>query len=97
MCTFTKASPTSRVTADAGQFLLRVMLLRFFSHINLVFMAEVILSFRNTIRVSSSFDPDQARHFVGPGLGPNCLEKQKLPLAEKAFKSYEEILQINFI
>ena len=25
-----------------------------------------IKSFRNTIRVSNSFDPDQARHFVGP-------------------------------
>ena len=30
-------------------------------------------SFRNTIRVSNSLDPDQARHFVGPDLGPNCL------------------------
>ena len=32
-------------------------------------------SFRNTIRVSNSLDPDQARHFVGPDLGPNCLQK----------------------
>ena len=24
--------------------------------------------------MSSSFDPDQARHFVGPDLGPNCLQ-----------------------
>ena len=32
-------------------------------------------SFRNTIRVSNSSDPDQARHFVGPDLGPNCLQK----------------------
>ena len=31
-------------------------------------------SFRNTIRVSDSLDPDQARRFVGPGLGPNCLQ-----------------------
>ena len=30
-------------------------------------------SFRNTIRVSNSFDPHQAQHFVGPDLGPNCL------------------------
>ena len=30
-------------------------------------------SFRNTIRVSSSLDPDQARHFVGPDLVPNSL------------------------
>ena len=25
--------------------------------------------------VSNSLDPDQARHFVGPDLGPNCLQK----------------------
>ena len=31
--------------------------------------------FFNTIRVSNSLDPDQARHFVGPDLGPNCLRK----------------------
>ena len=23
--------------------------------------------------MSNSFDPDQAQHFVGPDLGPNCL------------------------
>ena len=32
-------------------------------------------SFRNNIRVSNSLDPDQARHFVGPDLGPNILHK----------------------
>ena len=32
-------------------------------------------SFRNAIRVSKSLDPDQARCFVGPDLGPNCLQK----------------------
>ena len=30
--------------------------------------------FRNTIRVSNSLDPDQTRRFVGPNLGPNCLQ-----------------------
>ena len=25
--------------------------------------------------VSNSLDPDQPRHFVGPDLGPNCLQK----------------------
>ena len=30
---------------------------------------------RNTIRVSNSLDPDQARHYVGPGLGTNCLQR----------------------
>ena len=33
-----------------------------------------MLDFFNTIRVSNSLDPDQARHFVGPDLGPNCLQ-----------------------
>ena len=32
-------------------------------------------SFRNTIRVSNSLDPDQARHYVGPDLDPNCLQR----------------------
>ena len=31
-------------------------------------------SFRNTISVSISLDPDQAWHFDGPDLGPNCLQ-----------------------
>ena len=34
-----------------------------------------MLEFINTIRVSNSLDPDQARHFVGPDLGPNCLQR----------------------
>ena len=32
-------------------------------------------SFRNNIRVSKSLDSDQARLYVGPDLGPNCLQK----------------------
>ena len=32
-------------------------------------------SFRNTIRVLNSLDQDQAQHFVGPDLGPNCFQK----------------------
>ena len=31
-------------------------------------------SYRNAIIVSNRLDPDQARHFVGPDLGPNCLQ-----------------------
>ena len=41
------------------------------------FFSKLILSknsFANTIRVSNSLDPDQARHFVGLDLGPNCLQ-----------------------
>ena len=32
-------------------------------------------NFPYTIRVSNSLDTDQARHFVGPDLGLNCLQK----------------------
>ena len=32
-------------------------------------------SFRNTLKVSNSLDPVQALCFVGPDLGPNCLQK----------------------
>ena len=31
------------------------------------------VSFRNTIKLSNSLDPDQAQLTVGPDLGPNCL------------------------
>ena len=38
--------------------------------------------------MSNSLDPDQDRHFVGPNLGPNCLQRlpedgKKSPLARK--------------
>ena len=31
--------------------------------------------FRNIIRVSNSLDPDQARRFVGPNLGPSSVQR----------------------
>ena len=34
-------------------------------------------SFGITIRVSNSLDPDQARRFVGPGLGLICLQSRQ--------------------
>ena len=34
-----------------------------------------MLDFFNTIEVSNSLDPDQARHFVGPDLNPICLQR----------------------
>ena len=43
-----------------------------------IFFSKLTLSknsFRNTTRVSNSLDPDQARHFVGRDLGPNCLQR----------------------
>ena len=38
--------------------------------------------------MSNSLDPDQARHFVGPDLGPNCLQKR--PGRPK--KTWDEVL-----
>ena len=32
-------------------------------------------SSRNTVTVSNSWDPDQAQHFVGLDLSPNCLQR----------------------
>ena len=41
-------------------------------------------SFRNTTRVSNNLDPDQARHFVGLDLVPNCCKSyQQTPLGGK--------------
>ena len=42
--------------------------------------------------MSNSLDPDQARHFVGPDLGPNCLQRLSAdntsrPLAGKEFNT----------
>ena len=48
-----------------------------------------INSFRNTIRVTNSLDPDQARHFVGPDLGPSCL--QRLPADDTS------MLRVNYL
>ena len=46
-----------------------------------------IISLRNTIiRVSNSLDPDQARHFVGPDLDPNCLQKLSADDSKQIFK-----------
>ena len=43
----------------------------FFSKLNLII--KIFQS--KSISTSNSLDPDQARHFVGPDLGPNCLQR----------------------
>ena len=54
----------------------------------LIFFQNLLLkkSFRNTIRVTNGLDPDQDRPYVGPDLGPNCLQslsaEDKLQLAK---------------
>ena len=42
-----------------------------------------MLIFFNTIRMSNSLDPDQARQFFGPDLGPNCLQRLSANIAGK--------------
>ena len=36
---------------------------------------NIIYHNSRTIRVSNSLDPDQDRRYVGPDLGPNCLQR----------------------
>ena len=52
----------------------------------------------NTISVSNSLNPDQARHFAGPELSPNCLQglsaDNKSPIArylQKQRKGYNSL------
>ena len=57
--------------------------------------------FFNTVRVSNSLDPDQARHFVGPDLGPNCLQRlsadnKSRPLAGKEFNT-KQLVDTTFL
>ena len=43
--------------------------------------------FRNTIGVSNNLYPDQAQHFVGPDLGPNCLKMLSTDNDKRSIKS----------
>ena len=53
--------------------------------------------FKNTIRMANSLEPDQGRHFVGPDLGLNCLQRLKSPLARKKLnKTAAELNSTNF-
>ena len=42
-----------------------------------------MLDFFNSIRMSKSLDPDQARHFVWPDLSPKCLQRLSADIAGK--------------
>ena len=45
------------------------------SHIIIVpYFTLWMLDTFNTIRMTNILDLDQARHFIGPDLGPNCLK-----------------------
>ena len=55
------------------------------------------ISFRTTIRVSNSLDPDQARQNVGPALGPNCLHGYQQTTKVAASKERAEWYHVVFI
>ena len=55
-------------------------------------------SFKKTIRVSNSLDPDQARHFVGPGLGPSCLQSLSADNTSRQrvnFSFFQELIKMH--
>ena len=60
-----------------------------FCHLLIFFQNQLFSknSFRNSIRVSNSLDPDQNRHFVGPDLDANCL--QTLSADDTSKQSYQ--------
>ena len=45
--------------------------------------------------MSNSFDPDQERHFVGPDLGPNCL--QRLSADDNSLLARKEISIFSYL
>ena len=47
----------------------------FFKSVCFLLLFFLKCSFGNIIRVPSSLDPDHAGRFVGPDLGPNCLQR----------------------
>ena len=46
-------------------------------------LCRLSYSYKNNIRGSNSMDPDQAWHFVGPGLGPNSLKSLSADITRK--------------
>ena len=59
---------------------LTLSMLAWYFFMNLLSSAEFFQdyffkNFQQYISVSNGLDPDRDRHFVGPDLGPNCLQK----------------------
>ena len=68
---------SGETAVSSGQLLVAYALISLFNFLHTGYFSCLLSmfskrSFRNTIIVSSSLDPDQARHLVGPDLGPNC-------------------------
>ena len=50
-----------------------------------------------TNKQTTSLDPDQARHFVRPDLGPNCSQMLSADIAGKELNTYYFLAEVNFI
>ena len=46
---------------------------------------------------SNSLDPDQARHIVGPDLGPNCLQRLSTAKHGRNYKSSSESTRLTLV
>ena len=69
---------------------------RFFVVCHVIFKLSSKKSFRNTIRVSNSLDPDQDQHNVGPDLDLNCLQRLSSDKKETAARKELMLLYIIF-
>ena len=47
--------------------------------------------------MSNSLDPNQAQHFVGPDLDPNCFQRLSAVLANPKLPLSEERVCVNFV
>ena len=47
--------------------------------------------------MSNSLDPDQARHFVGTDLGPNCLQSLSADDTSRQRFKFQTLLLLNFV
>ena len=53
-----------------------ILMLQYYFYYSLpLYYCAIFTSLDATTRVSNILDPDQARHFVGPDLGPKCLQR----------------------
>ena len=70
-------------------------ILMLFCHLLIFFKINFFKKFFQEYHMSNSLDPDKARHFVGPHLGPTCL--QRLPsdgTRRQRVKLYKSLMQI---
>ena len=77
---------------------LHVVVVCFIIYIFAIVMLCIIIQrkFRNIIRVSNRLDPDQARRFVGPDLGPICLQMLNVSTDDKNVTDEEMINKMHY-